>query len=308
MINNSTVIHICNDAGFDLVGFALAEPLENEVENLKNWLSKGYHSNMDYMERNLEKKRDVSEILNGAKSVISLGLNYYVDEAYENKSGYGKVSRYAWGKDYHFVIWDKLNNIIELLQSIDPTFEAISYVDTGPVMDKAWAVKAGIGWLGKHTNVINPEKGSWFFIANIICNKEFDYSEQIPDHCGTCTACIDSCPTDAIISEYVVDSNKCISNLTIENKKEIPSEFLGKFENWIFGCDTCQDVCPWNNKFSYQSNEPDFTNILNKELSIEEIRGMSNSEFKKKFGMTPINRPRLKGLKRNARFIEANLS
>ena len=171
-------------------------------------------------------------------------------------------------------------------------------------MDKAWAVRAGIGWLGKHTNVINPQKGSWFFIANIICNTEFEYSATIIDHCGTCTACIDACPTNAIFEEYIVDSNKCISNLTIENKGNIPSEFKGSFDNWLFGCDICQDVCPWNNKFEYQTDEPQFSNVRNKELSIDEIENISNSEFKKKFISSPIARARLKGLKRNAKFIK----
>ena len=184
------------------------------------------------------------------KLLFHLDLIITLPENYSNENDKGKVSRYAWGKDYHLVIWEKLDELETMLKEIDPEFESISYVDTGPVMDKAWAVRAGIGWLGKHTNVINREIGSWFFIATLITNYEFDYSEMITDFCGTCTACIDACPTNAIVQEYVVDANKCISFLTIENKNEIPNEFKGKFDNWIFGCDICQDVCPWNQKFS----------------------------------------------------------
>ena len=246
--------------GFDLVGFAKAEILFEESGKLSEWLKKKMNAGMEYMEKKFEKRKDVTKILPDAKSVISLGLNYYTSDSYSKNDSdgkafapVGKVSRYAWGKDYHLIIWAMLDELEEELKHIDPNFESISYVDTGPMMDKAWAVRSGIGWLGKHTNVINRENGSWFFIANIITNTEFDYSEQIPDFCGSCTACIDACPTDAIVQEYVVDANKCISYLTIENKKEISAEFKGKFDNWLFGCDICQDVCPWNQKFPVET-------------------------------------------------------
>ena len=248
-LTNQIVIQKVKAIGFDLVGFAEADILKGESEKLQQWLEKKYHAGMDYMGSNFEKRKDVKRILPNAKSVISLGLNYYTPDSYSNDKAVGKISRYAWGKDYHLIIWAMLDELEEELKKIDPQFESISYIDTGPVMDKAWAVHAGIGWLGKHTNVINREIGSWFFIANLITNYEFEYNEQIPDFCGSCTACIDACPTDAIIQEYVVDANKCISYLTIENKKEIPEEFKSKFDNWLFGCDICQDVCPWNQKF-----------------------------------------------------------
>lgn len=302
-MTNDQIIHIAHELGFELVGFSKAEKLSTEIDHLDEWLNKNYQAGMSYMERNLEKRADVSEILPGAKSVISLGINYYSDSEHQNREGYGKVSRYAWGKDYHLIVWEKLDQFVEKCKSSDSNFEAKTYIDTGPVMDKAWAVRSGIGWLGKHTNVISREIGSWFFIANVMTNLEFDYNEPIADFCGSCTACLDACPTNAIVDEYVVDSNKCISYLTIENKGEISEEFKGKFDNWIFGCDICQDVCPWNQKFPKLTNEKEFFPREN-ELNLTEIKKMTNSQFNKKFGDSPISRPRLKGMKRNAEFIK----
>lgn len=303
MITNRIILDLARNLGFDLVGFAKAEQLHSETERLSRWIELGYQSKMTYMEQNQDKRKDVSLILEDAVSVISLGMNYYMHGSYSGEEGFGKVSRYAWGKDYHFVIWEKLSDMISELQSIDNRFEAKSYIDTGPVMDKAWAVKAGLGWMGKHTNVINRNIGSWFFIANIITNCEFDYNEPITDFCGSCTACIDACPTDAIFDEYILDANKCISNLTIENKGEIPEEFRGKFENWIFGCDICQDVCPWNNKFAFKKERAEFKPVDNIELNLEDVKTLTNGEFKRHFAVSPINRTRLKGLKRNAEFL-----
>ncbi len=308
-ITNDIVIEKAKQIGFDLVGFAKAEELTQEASNLGKWLEKKYHGEMDYIQRNLEKRKDVTKILRGAKSVISLGMNYYTDEQYTNQRDKGKtclpagkVSRYAWGKDYHLVIWEKLDELENELKEIDPQFESKSYVDTGPVMDKAWAVRSGIGWLGKHTNVINTEMGSWFFIATIITNYEFDNSLIVTDHCGSCTACIEACPTDAIVDEYILDSTRCISYLTIENKGEIPGDLKGKFDNWIFGCDICQDVCPWNIKFSEVTLKKEFL-PQNKELEISEIMGMNEEEFRTKFSESPVKRTKLRGLKRNAKFI-----
>jgi len=189
ILSNEIVIQKAKAVGFDLVGFAKADMLENESKNLEEWLDKNYQAGMDYMQKNFEKRKDMKHIHPQAKSVISLGLNYYTPDSHSDDKTKGKISRYAWGKDYHLIIWAMLDELEEELKVIDPKFESISYIDTGPVMDKAWAVRAGLGWLGKHTNVINREIGSWFFIANIITNNEFDYSEQIPDFCGTCTAC-----------------------------------------------------------------------------------------------------------------------
>ncbi len=305
-LTNEIVIHHAKEKGFDLVGFTKADSLTDEIEHLNEWLERKYNAGMAYMERNIEKRKDVREILPDAVSVISLGMNYYVDKDIELEEGAGKVSRYAWGKDYHLIIWEKLEELIDELKEIDPEFSAKSYVDTGPVMDKAWAVKAGLGWMGKHSNIINRSFGSWFFIANIICNREFDYSKIITDHCGSCTACIDNCPTGAIVENYVVDANKCISYLTIENKGEIEEEFKDKIDNWLFGCDICQDVCPWNGKFSQATRVEEFFDTPNMQLNLNEISEMTNSQFKKRFAVSPINRARLKGMKRNAKFLESS--
>ncbi|QQS35062.1 MAG: tRNA epoxyqueuosine(34) reductase QueG [Ignavibacteriales bacterium] len=312
MITNQTVIDIAHSLGFDLVGFAKVEPLSSEIQKLKQWLEKDFHADMSYMARNFNKREDPSQIFSDVKSVISLGLNYNTpfthntkSDKEKNKLPAGKVSRYAWGKDYHLIIWEKLKLLETKLKEIDNSFNSISYVDTGPVMDKAWAVRAGLGWLGKHTNVINRNIGSWFFIATIFTNKDFTYSEIITDFCGSCTACLDACPTGAIVKEYVVDSNKCISYLTIENKNEIPTEYKGKFDDWIFGCDICQDVCPWNEKFSITSSIKDFEPKDGKtSLTMNEVKDMNDEEFKIRFSESPIKRTKLKGLKRNAEFLE----
>ncbi len=301
-LTNQIVIEKAKQLGFDLVGFAKADLLEEETKKLKKWLDTGYHASMGYMEKNLHKRKNVKEILPNAKSVISLALNYYTSENYSNEKNIGKVSRYAWGKDYHLIIWQKLDEFETILKDIEPEFESLSYVDTGPVMDKVWAVRAGIGWMGKHTNIINPDYGSWFFIATLITNYEFDYSAIITDHCGTCTACIDACPTKAIVQEYVVDANKCISFQTIENKDEIPVELKGKFDNWIFGCDICQDVCPWNQKFSQQTWIKEF-HPIDKQLTYDEVIKLDDQTFKERFAESPIKRTKLKGLQRNARFL-----
>ena len=308
-LTNQIVIEKAKQLGFDLIGFAKADLLTDEVNKLESWIERGYQASMGYMEKNLHKRKDVKEMLPTAKSVISLALNYYTPENHSNENNtgktcrpVGKVSRYAWGKDYHLIIWQKLDELETMLKEIDPEFESLSYVDTGPVMDKVWAVRAGIGWMGKHTNVINPEIGSWFFIAIIITNYEFDLSEIITDHCGTCTDCIEACPTDAIVEEYMVDANKCISFQTIENKGEIPIKLKGKFDNWIFGCDICQDVCPWNQKFSVNTLIREFYPTT-KELTYDEVVNLENESFKKRFAESPIKRTKLKGLQRNGKFL-----
>lgn len=302
IITNEIIRHKSKIIGFDLIGFAKVEKLDSEIKRLQLWLEKNYQAEMNYMERNLNKRADPREIMPDAKSIISLGLIYNTPFSYSEDKSFGKVSRYAWGKDYHLIIWEKLDQLENELKSIDSNFKSISYVDTGPVMDKVWAVKAGLGWMGKHTNIINREVGSWFFIANIICNYEFEYSEQIPDFCGDCTACIDACPTAAIVQPYVVDSNKCISYQTIENKNEIPPELKGRFDNWLFGCDICQDVCPWNKKFGALTLLNEF-NPVNKEFSYSEIMEMDEESFKQRFAESPIKRTKLNGLKRNAKFL-----
>lgn len=299
------IISKAKELGFDLVGFAEYQMLQEETKNLETWLNKGYQAGMSYMERNLEKRKDVNLIQENCKSIISLGMNYYVAEDFDEYENSGKVSRYAWSKDYHLIIWEKLDILIEYIKKLEPNFDAKSYVDTGPVMDKAWAVGAGLGWQGKHSNIINKEIGSWFFIANIFTNKSFEnYNKPIEDFCGSCTACINACPTDAIVDDYVVDANKCISYLTIENKNNIPDDFIGKFDDWIFGCDICQDVCPWNIKFAEESRVNEFKNIENKTISFNKLSLMENQEFKTNFTESPILRAKLKGMQRNANFLQ----
>ncbi len=302
MITNQQVIHFAKELGFNLIGFSSAHKLEKETLQLNNWLNLGYQASMNYMERNIDKRMDVTNILPEAKSVITLALNYYYPDEHSNLAGNGKVSRYAWGKDYHLVIWDKLELLEEELKKLYPDFKCKSYVDTGPVMDKVWAANSGIGWMGKHSNIINREFGSWFFIANLITNCQFEYGKPIEDYCGSCTACLDACPTNAIVQPYLVDANKCISFLTIENKGEIAQEFKGRFNNWLFGCDICQDVCPWNKKFEQPTFERYF-HPINKEFSLTEILELDEQSFKEKFEDSPIKRAKLSGLKRNAEFL-----
>lgn len=298
-LDNELVIELAKSLGFDLIGFAKPEILNDEILLYENWLKNNFHSGMDYMTKNLDKKKDVRKILSEVKSVISLGLNYFKDYDYSDLPlNSGKVSRYAWGKDYHIIIDEMLKRLVDELKKIDKEFKAISYVDTGPVLDKVWAVKAGIGWMGKHTNIINRKFGSWFFIGNIFCNVHFDYSKQENDFCGSCNACIDACPTNAIIVPFVVDSNKCISYQTIENKNVIPIELKNKFDNWGFGCDICQDVCPWNKSFATESNLTEFEPI-NKYLKLDEIEQMTEDEFNSRFKHSPIKRSKLKGIRRN---------
>jgi epoxyqueuosine reductase len=255
------------------------------------------------MSRNLDKRRDIRVLFPAARSVISLAMNYYTPHTHQCQPGLGKISRYAWGKDYHLLILERLELFEEELKKLEPSFDCLSYVDTGPVMDKSWAVRSGIGWLGKNTNVINRETGSWFFIATVLTNWEFEYGNPEPDLCGSCNACIEACPTKAILPGYLLDSNKCISYLTIENKNEIPAGFKNKFEGWLFGCDICQDVCPWNKKFSQSSKEAGFNPGI-KELLLDEILEMEPAEFKSRFEMSPIKRAKLSGMKRNAEFLK----
>lgn len=297
------MIEKAKELGFELIGFAKAELLIDETIRLQKWLDNGFQSGMGYMNRNYDKRKDVKLILNDAKSVISLAMNYYTGHKHNNRNDYGKISRYAWGKDYHLIIWEKLELLEDYLKQLDHNFNSISYVDTGPVMDKAWAVRAGIGWLGKNSNVINKETGSWIFLASIITNYDFDYNTITPDYCGSCSSCIDACPTNAIVTEYVVDANKCISYLTIENKGEIDKEFENKFDQWLFGCDICQDVCPWNKKFSTQTRENQFQPLNGTEFNLNDVLKFDESEFNNRFETSPIKRAKLAGLKRNAKFI-----
>jgi len=298
---------LANKVGFDLIGFSKVELLSAENERLQKWLSNNYHAGMEYMKRNLDKREDITKIFPQAKSVISLGLIYFNDKTYSNNKNNGKISRYAWGRDYHYVMWEMVDELSELIKKEIPDFESKSYADTGPVMDKVWAVKSGLGWMGKNSNIINKKNGSYFFIANIFNNLELNSSDIINDFCGTCNACIKACPTQAIVSDFVIDANKCISYLTIENKNGISDEFIGKFNNWIFGCDICQEVCPWNIKFAYKTRIKDFIHNEKIELNLDEVISMSQSDFKSKFFDSPVSRAKLKGLQRNAEHLKKSM-
>ena len=289
--------------GFISCGISKAEFLEDHALNLEKWLKKNYNGKMSYMERNFDKRLDPRKLVQDSKSVISLSFNYYTKKKQLDPNSF-KVSKYAFGNDYHFVIKNKLNKLLSSLKNKIGDFNARVFVDSAPVMERAWAERSGLGWVGKNTLMISKKKGSYFFLAEIICDLELDYDIPVMDHCGTCTACIDACPTDAIIKPYVLDSNKCISYLTIELKDSIPKQFENKMQDWIFGCDICQDVCPWN-KFS-KENEHALFQPSDKFLNMKKNDWIELTEetFKKVFKNSPIKRANFKGLKKNISFIK----
>ena len=288
--------------GFDFCGVSKAQKLEKEARDLENWLQKGAHGKMSYMENHFEKRVDPRKLVPGAKSVISLLFNYYPEKQVSN-SKY-KIARYAYGEDYHHVLKTKLAVLVEELELELGDFHGRIFTDSAPVMERQWAAKSGLGWLGKNTLLINKNKGSYFFIANIICDWEFEYDSPIKDYCGTCTACIDACPTEAINPKGFLEANKCISYLTIELKEEMPKEFDGKMDNWIFGCDVCQEVCPWN-KFSSPHNETKFNPKPRLEgMQEKDWEEITQEVFSKIFSKSAVKRTKLKGLKRNIEFIK----
>lgn len=301
----SVVRERCFELGFDLVGISKAEKLNSEASNLKIWFEKKFDSDMSWIKKSYDKRIDPLKILPEAISVISLGLNYFQEGDFGKHPQEGKVSRYAWGKDYHKVFEKKFKSLKKILLEFDPHSKNKFYVDYGPTMDKVWAVRSGLGWMGKHTNVISTSIGSWFFIGTVLTSIEFEYDGQMLDLCGECDLCIESCPTQAIVEPYVLDSNKCISYQTIENRGEIPTELKGKFENFVFGCDICQDVCPWNIKLQTETNELEFASNVVRELNFEEIKVLDESNFNFKFKDSPIKRTGLIGLKRNFEFIKS---
>lgn len=293
-----------SELGFMFCGISRAAFLEEEAPRLENYLKNGFHGEMSYMENHFDKRLDPTKLVEGARSVISLALNYYNDKAPEDPLA-PKLSKYAYGTDYHFVIKDKLK---ELMNSISETIGEVNgraFVDSAPVLDKAWAKKAGFGWIGKNSNLINRTSGSFFFLAELIVDLDLEYDvAPSKDHCGTCTRCIDACPTDAIVAPYVVDGSRCISYLTIELKNELPAEFQGKTANWMFGCDICQDVCPWN-KFSVLNNEPAFQphpDLLN--LHRADWEELTEDVFQKVFKNSAVKRTKFAGLKRNIEFLK----
>ncbi|MBS1536966.1 MAG: tRNA epoxyqueuosine(34) reductase QueG [Bacteroidetes bacterium] len=288
--------------GFSSVGIAHAEILTDEMERYHQWLNLGYYGTMNYLERNLDRREDIRLVLPNAQSVIVVAQNYYTPNHHQPEA-IGKVSRYAWGDDYHDVLPPKLREIAIEVERLFPESSTKVYTDTGHLLEKAWAVRAGIGWQGKHSNIISRIHGSWFFIGIIITTARLNYDSPIEDFCGTCTACIDACPTKAIVQPYVVDGSKCLSFWTIETKPDIefPLEINSNMDGWIFGCDECQNVCPWN-RFSVPTSESRFE-PRNEELtlSLENIQELTQDEFSTRFRNSPIKRTKLLGLKRNAR-------
>ena len=294
---------LASEFGFNFCGIAQATKLDDDARRLELWLNKGMHGKMQYMERYFELRIDPRQLVPGAKSVITLLLNYFPKD--KQDAGALKISKYAFGKDYHEVIREKLNKLIESIKINVGEIHGRGFVDSAPVLERTWAQRSGLGWVGKNGNLINKENGSFFFIATLITDLDLEPDEPFAkDYCGTCTRCIDACPTDAILPGKIVDGSKCISYFTIELKDMlIPTEMKGKFENWAFGCDICQDVCPWN-RFSKPTNEIDFTplpEILN--ISTKEWEAMTEEKFKSIFRHSALNRSKLKGIQRNLKFL-----
>ncbi|MDH4403206.1 MAG: tRNA epoxyqueuosine(34) reductase QueG [Flavobacterium sp.] len=303
MLNYSTFIKSeAKRLGFLSCGISKAGFLEHEAPRLENWLNKNQHGQMSYMENHFDKRLNPTLLVDGAKSVVSLLLNYYPSEI-QNQESY-KISKYAYGQDYHSVIKEKLK---ELLFSIQENIGAVygrAFVDSAPILDKAWAAKSGLGWIGKNSNLLTQQVGSFYFIAELIIDLELEYDYATTDHCGTCTACIDACPTEAIVAPYIVDGSKCISYFTIELKENIPPELKGKLDDWAFGCDICQDVCPWN-KFSKPHSEPLFNpNPELLSMTKKDWEEITEETFKIVFKNSAVNRTKFEGFNRNINFIK----
>ena len=293
------------DIGFSKIGITKAKFYQKDQDNLEKWLSNGYHGSMHWIERRKVERANIHKYYPNARSVISVALNYFTGYANDYFSTH-KISNYAWGDDYHAVIKSKLNELLNYIKNNNSEIEGICCVDTSPVSEKVWAQRAGIGWIGKHTNLITREYGSWVFLGELILDCDLVYDQPFTDDlCGSCTACIEACPTNAIISEYKLDATKCISYQTIENRDSIPLEFYDKMENWIYGCDICQEVCPWSSKFSVISNQDAFKprNFLIKNES-DYLYNLTDEEYIKLFKNSAMKRTKLKGLKRNINFIK----
>ena len=288
--------------GFLSCGISKAGFLEDEAPRLENWLNNQMYGQMSYMENHFDKRLNPTLLVDVAKSVISLLLNYYPSEL-QNEDSY-KISKYAYGQDYHHVIKEKLKELLHFIQTEIGEVSGRAFVDSAPVLDKAWAAKSGLGWVGKNSNLITQKVGSFYFIAELIIDLELDYDAPTTDHCGSCTACLDACPTEAIVAPYVVDGSKCISYFTIELKDNLPQEMKGKFDDWMFGCDVCQDVCPWN-RFSKPHNEPLFqtnSDILN--FSKSDWEEISVDTFQNVFKNSALKRTKYDGLLRNINFLK----
>lgn len=288
---------LAQENGFAFCGISKAGFLEEEAPRLEAWLNQGMHGKMQYMENYFDKRLDPTKLVPGAKSVISLLMNYFPSE--QAPISDAKISKYAYGTDYHHVIKNRLKQMVQRMQEEMGSFHARIFVDSAPVLDKAWAKKSGLGWIGKNANLIHPKAGSFYFIAEIICDLNLEYDQPIKDYCGNCTRCIDACPTEAIVEPYVVNGSKCISYFTIELKGAIPIEYQEKMQDWAFGCDICQDVCPWN-KFSQAHQEPLFS--ANKSmLSLQKKDWLELTEeiFKDLLKDSPLLRTGLEGMRRN---------
>jgi len=289
--------------GFDFCGISKAEFLEEEAPRLEKWLNSKMHGKMEYMENYFDKRLDPTLLVEGAKSVVSLLYNYYPEQT-QHHNDTPKISKYAYGKDYHEIIKEKLKEFLHTLKEKIGDVNGRAFVDSAPVLDKAWAKRSGLGWIGKNTNLINKQQGSFFFIAELIIDLDLEYDGPITDYCGTCTRCLDACPTEAIVAPYIVDGSKCISYLTIELKENIPTEFKNKMDNWTFGCDVCQDVCPWN-RFSTTHHEAQFNNQAGLlKLTKDEWFEMTEETFNTVFKQSAVKRTKYKGLKRNLEFIK----
>lgn len=296
------------EIGFHKIGVARAGSLDNEREHLKNWLERNFQGEMRWMEREPEKRSDPRLIFPAAKSVVVVALNYFTPHEHEEDASQGKISRYAWGDDYHDVLKEKLRELLEFIKSIDAAADGKICVDTAPVMDKAWAARAGLGWLGKHSNLITREYGSWVFLGEILLNLELEYeTEAVADYCGTCRKCLDACPTGAIVAPYLVDSNRCLSYATIESRvPELPKEISEHQSGWLYGCDICQDVCPWN-RFEKPTEEARFEpRETQTSVDLQKILAFSQEEYAARFRKSPLKRAKLAGLQRNARALSGN--
>lgn len=288
--------------GFLSCGISKSDFLDEEAPRLEKWLNENMHGEMSYMENHFDKRLDPRKLVEGSKSVISLLLNYYPEET-QREDSY-KISKYAYGRDYHHIIKSKLKELQEFITEEIGEVNGRAFVDSAPVLDKAWAAKSGLGWLGKNSNLLTRQVGSFYFIAELIVNIELEYDHTVTDHCGTCTACIDACPTQAIVDPYVVDGSKCISYFTIELKNELPNEMKGSFDDWMFGCDVCQDVCPWN-RFSKPHNEPLFNpdpDLLS--MSKKDWEEITVDVFQKVFKKSAVKRTKFEGLTRNINFLK----
>ena len=288
--------------GFMSCGISKAAFLDEEAPRLEKWLKNNMHGQMSYMENHFDKRLDPTLLVDDAKSVISLLLNYYPSN--EQPDDTYKISKYAYGQDYHFVIKDRLKELLHSIQSEIGEVSGRAFVDSAPVLDRAWAAKSGLGWIGKNANLITQKTGSFYFICELIVDLDLDYDNATTDHCGTCTACIDACPTEAIAAPYVVDGSKCISYFTIELRENIPQEVKGKFSDWAFGCDICQDVCPWN-RFSKPHNEPLF-NASPELLSLtkKDWQEITEDTFRTVFKNSAVKRTKFDGLRRNISFLQ----